>query len=245
MQHSNDDCIQGLSADEFQQQRPYPWVNIRGTLSVEGFSRLRETLPNIADFDERVGLQRSYGQGNHDRSLLHYRLGMKLPEPWLEFIDELQGEAYLSFLRRMFGVSPAKKLILTFEWYYSWQGCGVGPHCDARCKVGTHLFYFNTEEEWNAAWGGDILVLDDHGRMKRHSGPKFGQLDVAASSPTRGNGSFFFQRTAHSWHGVRPLTAPAGRVRKLFNITVNEPTLQVWWRRVRGKDPDGFPLRRR
>jgi hypothetical protein len=32
-------------------------------------------------------------------------------------------------------------------------------------------------------------------------------------------------------------------LRKLFIITINVPTLQVWWRRVRGKDPDGYPFK--
>jgi len=42
---------------------------------------------------------------------------------------------------------------------------------------------------------------------------------------------------------VRPLQPPPGSLRKLFIITINVPTLQVWWRRVRGKDPDGYPFK--
>jgi hypothetical protein len=33
--------------------------------------------------------------------------------------------------------------------------------------------------------------------------------------------------------------------RDLFLVTVNAPTLQVLWRRLRGKDPDGYLLKRR
>jgi hypothetical protein len=32
-------------------------------------------------------------------------------------------------------------------------------------------------------------------------------------------------------------------LRKLFIVTINVPTIQVLWRRVRGKDPDGYPLK--
>jgi hypothetical protein len=32
-------------------------------------------------------------------------------------------------------------------------------------------------------------------------------------------------------------------LRKLFIVTVNVPSWQVWWRRVRGKDPDGYRLK--
>jgi hypothetical protein len=40
---------------------------------------------------------------------------------------------------------------------------------------------------------------------------------------------------------VRPLQSRnPGIYRKLFIVTVNLPSFQVWWRRVRGKDPDGY-----
>jgi len=43
---------------------------------------------------------------------------------------------------------------------------------------------------------------------------------------------------------VRPLNCPEGQLRKLFIVTINLPTFQVWWRRVRGKDPDGYRIHR-
>ena len=85
-------------------------------------------------------------------------------------------------------------------------------------------------------------MLDDEGRCKPHSAPSFDELKVAAALVPRGNESLFFQRTDHSWHGVRPLQCPPDSLRKLFIVTVNVPTFQVWWRRVRGKDPDGYRI---
>jgi hypothetical protein len=82
--------------------------------------------------------------------------------------------------------------------------------------------------------------MDDEGRFKAHSAPAFDELKVAAALDPRGNGSLLFQRTEHSWHGVRPLQCPPDILRKLFIVTINLPTLQVWWRRLRGKDPDGY-----
>jgi hypothetical protein len=32
-------------------------------------------------------------------------------------------------------------------------------------------------------------------------------------------------------------------MRQLFKVTVNAMSFQVWWRKVRGKDPDGYSLR--
>jgi hypothetical protein len=41
---------------------------------------------------------------------------------------------------------------------------------------------------------------------------------------------------------MKPLGCPPGRLRKIFSVTLSIPTFQVWWRRMRGKDPDGFGL---
>ncbi len=240
MEYLNRECIDEVVPETFQQRRPYPWINFQDSLTPKGFEDLRTTLPEVSLFENKVGIKRAHGQGYQDRMLLHYLPGVPVAEPWQKFIAELQGEAYQSFLHRMFGLPARKPLILTMEWYYAWQGCAVPPHCDARRKLATHLFYFNTQEDWDSSWGGEVLILDDEGRWKAHSGPTFDDLRVGASIDPRGNGSLFFQRTEHSWHGVRPLRPPADQLRKLFVVTINIPTLQVLWRRIRGKDPDGY-----
>lgn len=235
----NQACLEQLSHEGYQKKRPYPYVDIQGTLTPQGFEQLRTSLPEVSQFDRWEGVQRGHGQGYHDRYILHYRQGVAVSDPWRDFIAELHGPIYQSFLRRMLGV-PDKKLTLTMEWYYGWKGCAVSPHCDARRKLATHIFYFNTPSDWETAWGGNVLIMDDGGRYKAHSAPTFDDLKVACSIDPRGNGSLLFQRTEHSWHGVRPLQCPPDVLRKLFIVTVNIPTFQVWWRRIRGKDPDGY-----
>ncbi len=192
MQYVRSNAIEGVSPEAFQKQRPYPWVTFQGTLTEPGFERLRETLPDVSLFERHVGAKRAFGQGYHDRYLLHYHPGLPLAEPWREFIAEIEGPGYRSFIRRIFGLPATKSLILTLEWYYAWQGCGVSPHCDARRKLATHIFYFNTEADWDATWGGNILIMDDDGRLPTHSAPSFDELRVAASLDPRGNGSLLF-----------------------------------------------------
>jgi len=241
VQYLNLQTLEDLSSEKFRSCQPYPWVNIEGSLTVEGFERLRGSLPPIeAGFDRQVGVKRAYGQGPHDRFLLHYRPGIEVAEPWREFIAELQGPTYQGFLRRMLG---DHHFIPTFEWYYAWEGCAVSPHCDAARKLATHIFYFNTDDDWRPSWGGQILILDSEHKWRTHSGPSFDQLKVASAIDPRGNGSLLFMRTPHSWHGVRPLQCPQGQLRRLFIVTVNVPSFQVWWRKVRGKDPDGFRIK--
>ena len=243
MEYLNRDRIEQVSHESFQRQQPYPWVEIGGILTHEGHDLLRQTLPDASMFDRKVGVKRAFGQGYHDRYILHYHPSLDLAEPWKEFVAELHGKTYEALVRRMFGLGRGAHFVLTLEWYYAWQGCGVSPHCDARRKLGTHIFYFNTEADWDSSWGGRILIMDDGGRLKTHSAPAFDDLGIAASLDPRGNGSLLFQRTAHSWHGVRPLESPPGHLRKLFIVTINASTIQVLWRRVRGKDPDGYPLK--
>ena len=237
------DCIETMSAEAFQKQQPYPWVSIQNTLTPEGFEQLRATLPDVAHFRRMVGVKRSYGQASHDRAILHYLPGMTLPRPWQEFIAEVRGPRYDAFAHRMLGVHAGRQLILSMEWYYAWQGCAVSPHCDARRKLATHIFYFSSEEDWQTSWGGRILILDDERRFKAHSGPKLHEFKIAQELEARSNASLLFQRTEHSWHAVRPLESPHPDIlRKLFIITINVPTFQIWWRRVRGKDPDGYRI---
>jgi hypothetical protein len=239
LQYLNRDYLAAIPRESFQQQKPYPWLKIPNTLTGEGFRRLCENMPDISLFHKEEGYKRAYGQAPHDRYGLHYTPGLTLPQPWAEFLAELQGADYQSFLRRMVGTSS---FLLTFEWHYAWQGCSVSPHCDAARKIATHLFYFN-QEDWDPAWGGQTLILDAGGRFRTHSAPDFDDLEVAASSDPSGNHSLLFQRTRNSWHGVRPLNCPPGVMRRLFKVTVNTVNFQVWWRKLRGKDPDGFPMR--
>lgn len=241
MSYLNQASLDAASAAAFRQRQPYPWTHMQGTLTPEGWDKLRAGLPEISEFRKMVGVKRAHGQAPHDRGILHYLEGMDVAPSWQEFIAELQGPAYAAFLRRMLGFSPAQKFFLTMEWYYAWQGCSVSPHCDARRKIATHIFFFADDTDWPREWGGDILILDDEGRCNAHSAPGFDDLKVAASLDLRKNGSLLFQRTEHSWHGVRPLRSPdPGIYRKLFIVTVNIPSFQVWWRRTRGKDPDGY-----
>lgn len=240
MQYINSDALSAISPDAFRRRQPYPWLNIETFFSEKSYSELCENMPAVSLFNRDEGVRRAYGQAPHDRYSLHYHAELRLPRAWEQFLDELQEEPYQSFLRRMLGV---RSFLLTFEWHYAWHGCSVSPHCDAARKIATHLFYFNTKEEWDASWGGQTLILDAAGRRFRaHSAPSFEELRVAASSEPCGNTSLLFARTPHSWHGVRPLNCPQGAMRRLFKVTVNAMNLQVWWRKVRRKDPDGYPL---
>ncbi len=229
---------------EFLGRKPYPWAGYQGVIRDDGFHRLTAEMPDPALFEAEFGKARGYGQESHNRYALQYRpaLDPQLPQPWRDFVGELRSPAYEAFLRQVYGLGPQEKIAISMHWHHAASGGSVSPHTDASRKVGSHIFYFNTPDDWEPSWGGQTVVLDDEGRLRPHAAPSFDSLRQVAASEILGNQSFMFKRTDHSWHAVRPITCPAGRLRKVFIVVVNRVNLQVLWRRLRGKDPDGYPL---
>ncbi len=72
MEYLNRETIERVSHESFQSQQPYPWVDIQGILTPEGHELLRRTVPDVSLFDRKVGVKRGFGQGYHDRCILHY-----------------------------------------------------------------------------------------------------------------------------------------------------------------------------
>jgi hypothetical protein len=229
------DRLESLDAEAFRATKPYPWINPAHCLTDEGYQRLRETLPPVESFQRIFGKQRSYGQQSHDRLALEYDDSLDLSEPWKTFVGELKGPRYRRFLHRMVGRGG---LSLSYHWHYTPNGCSVSPHCDAIHKLGSHIFYFNTADDWKPEWGGETLVLDDHGRFDHKSAPSFEEFDVAASSCSLGNYSLLFARGESSWHGVKEIHCPPDSYRKVFIVVINDrlrAKAKELWSRLRGK----------
>ena len=235
MSYLDFDRLDALDPHAFQAQRPYPWVNPHGLLTPTGYQRLVESLPAVSQFTRLFGVKRAHGQHSHDRYGLEYRPGLQLAPAWQDFIDELAGSAYRRFICRMFGVRAVE---LRFHWHYTPRGCSVSPHCDAKHKLGSHIFYCNPE--WNPAWGGETLILDDGGRFGRSSAPRFEDFDRRIVSHTSGNRSLLFQRRNNSWHGVRPLECPEGQLRKVFIVVINRYSAVDRIRRLLGGKSKGY-----
>ncbi len=234
----------GERSSEFLNRNPFPWMGLQGVIRQDKFQSLCAELPRLDLFKPEFGNGRGHGQQSHDRYALQYhpRLDGDLSPIWRQFIGELQAPAYLAFLRTIFDIKPQEQPVLSMHWHFAPAGASVSPHTDASRKIGSHIFYFNTEEDWDPAWGGQTVVLDDEGRLPSHSAPDFEALSQVAASEMLGNRSFVIKRTKHSWHAVRPIACPPGRLRKVFIVVANRLNFQVLWRRVRGKDPDGYPL---
>jgi len=221
----NLDKLQQIDAEDFRQTRPYPWINPAEMLTESGYRRLLATLPERSLFRPVFGKRRKHGQQSHDRYALEWRDDLPLSSDWKAFIEELRGSDYRAFLRRMIGHDAFE---LYFHWHYTPNGCSVSPHCDAAWKLGSHIFYFNTEQDWKPDWGGETLVLDDNGRFSSRSAPAFEDFDRAMASESLNNRSLLFIRSGNSWHGVKPIRCPEGQLRKVFIVVINRSS--PWYR---------------
>ncbi|MCH7509974.1 MAG: hypothetical protein IIA76_09355 [Proteobacteria bacterium] len=229
--------LDSLDGDDFQSQHPFPWINPEGVLTDAGHRRLVETLPDVSMFKKSFGYRRKHGQQPHDRFALEYSDGLPVAEAWQEFIAELRGPEYHDFVCRMLGI---RRFDLNCHWHYATAGCSVSPHLDSARKYGSQVFYFNTTEDWDPDWGGQTVVLSDKQRRRRKANPEFEDLESVATSQAIGNYSLLFARGAHSWHGVRALNCPEGRMRKIFIVVINRLTPLLRLRRLVGGLPGGL-----
>ncbi|MEM6579892.1 MAG: hypothetical protein AAF699_01395 [Pseudomonadota bacterium] len=222
-----------LKREDFMKVKPYPYHNAEGILTEEGFNTLLTNMPSLDLFKQNFGSKRRAGQTPHDRFSLEYEPGMPVPKPWQDFIAEMRGDAYRGQIARLLG---ARKVEFRFHWHYTPSGCDVSPHCDARREHGSHLFYFNSEQDWDPAWGGSTLVLDDGGRLDYNSAPDFEDFDDTIECQSIGNYSSLMLRTDHAWHAVKAIDCPDDAMRRVFIVVVNPVSL--FWKvrdRVIGK----------
>lgn len=230
------DCavMREFPTDAFTEQTPFPWFNFSQVLTPEGFDVLLRQFPPLELFEAHVGMERPGDQRPHDRYYLAYEHSIydraqksaqgearhgDLPLPWQGFLEELKTSAeYHAFIERLLGVSP---LSARYAWHVGVNGSEVSPHRDADNKIGTHIFYFNTREDWDPAWQGSTLVLG--GKQGAAPNPDFADFTSETASDIRDNHSFLFKNTPDAWHGVRTLTSPEGRYRRLFNVIFQTP----------------------
>lgn len=225
----NYDVMARFEINLFRTNRPFPWFNFSQFLTPSGFEELHRDFPSIEFFERHFGLARPYGQRPHNRYYLAYEESIyhdgpppdqgivshaRLPRTWQLFIEELrQGREYKQFIKTALGAGHYKA---RYAWHVGFSGDEVSPHVDSPDKIGTHIFYFNTSEDWNPGWGGNTLLLSD--KQTTAMNPDFTDFRRTMSVETRDNRSFLFKNTGDAWHGVETLTCPSGRHRRLFNV---------------------------
>ena len=132
---------------------------------------------------------------------------------WQAFIEEIEtGTHYKNFLTTLYGETPK----ISYSWHVGIPGSEVSPHVDSKNKMGTHIFYFNTSEDWNPAWGGELIVLGN--KISTDQNPEFEHFGHQVPISIVDNRSFVFKNNPEAWHGVKKLVCPEGAYRRLFNV---------------------------
>lgn len=215
----NTAVLDAIDPGAFQATEPFPWVNPQYFIAPERFPELLDSLPELPRFRAFFGKQRKHGQGSHDRYILDYERGMELAPAWRDFVEELCSDRYRRFICRLLNVSDVR---FRFHWHFTPDGGEVSPHCDSRGKLGSQIFYLNTEDDWDWSWGGETVILDDEGRIAADSAPSFEDFDAEYPAITKDNRSILFGRRGNSWHGVRRINCPENYYRKVFIVVFEE-----------------------
>lgn len=215
----NTTLMDSIDTQAFQSTQPFPWANPQGFIKADAYQELLDNMPALETFTPSFGKQRKSGQASHDRYILDYEKGLVLPAPWQALIDELLSDVYRNFICRLLGVSNVRFRV---HWHYTPRGAEVGPHCDSKGKIGSQIFYLNTEQDWNPAWGGETVILDDHGRFPTYSNPQFEEFDAQYPALTMDNRSILFGRRGNSWHGVKRIDCPEGSHRRVLIVVFEE-----------------------
>ncbi|OOZ39064.1 hypothetical protein BOW53_13090 [Solemya pervernicosa gill symbiont] len=231
----NKACIDHQQLDElgttqFNAVTPFPWHSFSGLLTPQKFTELMHDFPPLDHFERHQDIPRG-GQRPHNRLYLSYERTIyhdrqsgvtgliehsALPTVWQQFIEELeQGEHYRSFIARLLGTSSFK---IRYAWHVGENGSEVSPHCDMHSKLATHLFYFNSDKEWQREWGGETLLLSDKKIMENN--PEFEDFGAVQAVEMLNNKSFLFKNCRDGWHGVRRLDCPEGAYRRLFTVVI-------------------------
>lgn len=218
-QYLNPEVMEAIDPVAFQAQQPYPWTNPQYFIRPERYVELLENMPPIEQFRPFFGKQRKHGQASHDRFVLDYERGMELAPQWRDFVEELCGKEYRDLVCRLLDVSHVR---FRFHWHFTPDGGEVSPHCDSKGKIGSQIFYLNTEDDWQWDWGGETVVLDDKGRFPAENAPSFEDFDAEYPAETRDNRSLIFGRQGNSWHGVRRINCPDNHYRKVFIVVFEE-----------------------
>lgn len=203
--------IRPLSVESLRQQFesgvPFPFFCIDDFLEPEFAARVAAAYPTYA---EARGMGNEFSKVN-ERLKVQITDYARFPSPVKHLADELSGAAWLEALEHITGIPRllADEQLAGAGMHLTGSGGRLDVHVDfnylAERKLHRRLnilVYLNPE--WRAEWGGAIELWDKDVRRCGHSFmPKFNRCVV-------------FQTSEISFHGVTPVTAPEGVVRKSF-----------------------------
>lgn len=230
---------------------PFPYFYVDDYLPKDLYTALYDEFPSIKCFKNSNRLGR---MAFNRRSQVFFEFLASSPL-WATMIEAVRSDEFLkdaeAFLRsslvRARGVAGLKKwrnhslgsrgvpiierpIDLSCEFSLLPTGAQLYPHTDKPEKLVSFLLYF-AEPDWESRYGGatDLYRAKDAKHDHNWSGRPvtFDAVDVVFRSEFRPNRLLAFVKTRNSYHGVSPVTSPAGMLRKSFNFNVTVP-FETW-----------------
>lgn len=231
----NQALITAFNKTDFTHRQPFPWYNFKSLLTEETFSALYTEFPALDFFEKHEGLARNHRQRPHDRYYLAYEETIytkldrqqekgiirheQLSPSWQVFMDALLTDSsYRQFICDLLGVNS---FTARYAWHVATAGRSVSPHVDARNKIGTHIFYFNTSQDWKSEWGGSTLILGEKNCERMN--PEISDFGTVEAVEVMDNRSFLFKNQPEAWHAVDTISCPPETHRRIFNVIFELP----------------------
>ncbi|MEM9195543.1 MAG: 2OG-Fe(II) oxygenase [Myxococcota bacterium] len=192
---------------QFQNARPFPFVEIDPFLTPEAATRIANAYP---EFDTALSQGRSFDFVNEKRKVQITERD-RFPDPVAELNDAIASPEFLELLEEVTGIP---KLLADSEL------AGGGMHLTgAQGRLDVHVDFNFIEERklhrrlnlllylnpvWRNEWGGAVEFWDPKVKTCHH-----------AFRPTM-NRCVIFETSEISFHGVEPVTCPEDVARKSF-----------------------------
>ena len=221
----NKQTISSFDGENFLRNTPCPWWNFKALLNDVTFDTLAAEYPTLDQFERHADIARVYDQRSHNRYYLALETSVygsketglikfeQLSPTWQFFIKGLNSDPYLEFVSDLLGQSD---MSIRFAWHVAQNGQDVSPHIDSERKIGTHIFYFNTNADWSVEWGGGTVFYAN--KQSLNYNPEVEDFDTKHVASILSNYSTLFRNSDNAWHGVEPISCPDGHYRRIFNV---------------------------
>ena len=150
-QYLDIDRLEAIDPREFRSRSPYPWAEPGEPADALG-------LPGAAGEHAGRGACSSASSASSAGPSRRRTIATRwsTPKGWrcrsLGRISSASCAASATATRSR-GCSTRKDPEFRFHWHYTPAGCSVSPHCDSKREFGSHIWYFNAEDEWDPQLG--------------------------------------------------------------------------------------------
>lgn len=176
---------------------PYRYAVIKDFLNHSTIEKLLNHFPkeNYYRSSRNYGSDKTYNVVNNTLLKLgekKYNPESNLTFPWIQLVEELQGEKYikeLSFLLQENLQSCYQEITLKKYGVNDF----ISAHTDKSDVVATHMLFLN--EVWDEGWGGQLCIMKNTEEIITKVLPLY--LNSVA-----------FVRSNNSWHSVEKITEP-------------------------------------